>query len=198
MYTNTGNWSFVMYDYWIEGINGRLDDPNLVLMQEQIDPFFYKDRLTMPKLIVSATGDEFFMPDDTYSFFDGLPEPKYFRLLANAEHSTGISGVSAPHFGFSMRQMMLAAWKGYPFPKIGWRRFSDPEKKTGGIEFWSDTAPKQIYGWVGDTRANLRRDYRLLGYRGNEEGEFWLPEYPEDGFRTYENVRLVRNCLKIK
>ena len=60
-----------MYDYWIEGINGRLDDPNLVLMQEQIDPFFYKDRLTMLKLIVSATGDEFFMPDDTYSFFDG-------------------------------------------------------------------------------------------------------------------------------
>merc|ERR1719391_515348 len=25
--------------------------------------------------------------------------------------------------------MMLAAWKGYPFPKIGWRRFSDPEKR---------------------------------------------------------------------
>ena len=112
MYTNTGNWSFVMYDYWIEGINGRLDDPNLVLMQEQIDLFFYKDRLTMPKLIVSATGDEFFIPDDTYSFFDGLPEPKYFRLLANTEHSTAISGVSAPHFGFSMRQVMLAAWKG--------------------------------------------------------------------------------------
>ena len=79
---------------------------------------------------------------------------------------------------------MLAAWKGYPFPQIGWRRFSDPEKKTGGIEFWSDTAPKQIYGWVGDTRADYRRDYRLLGLRGNEEGEYWIPDFPEVGFEN--------------
>ena len=40
-------------------------------------------------MIISASGDEFFMPDDTHYFFDQLPEPKYFRLLANAEHRLG-------------------------------------------------------------------------------------------------------------
>lgn len=31
----------------------------------------------MPKVIVAACGDEFFRPDDSYTFFGGLPEPKY-------------------------------------------------------------------------------------------------------------------------
>ena len=69
-------------------------------------------------------------------------------------------------------------------PKISWSRFDDPEKKTGGITLTTDTPPKQIYGWVGDTRNNFRRDYRLIGLRGNDEGAYWEPAYPElpDGY----------------
>jgi PhoPQ-activated pathogenicity-related protein len=33
--------------------------------------------MTMPKIVFSATGDEFFMPDDSHHFFKDLPEPKY-------------------------------------------------------------------------------------------------------------------------
>ena len=39
----------------------------------------YKDRLTMPKIIITAGSDEFFLPDDAWYYFDGLPEPKYLR-----------------------------------------------------------------------------------------------------------------------
>ena len=45
---------------------GRLDDPNTPLMADVIDPFVYRERLTMPKLVVDATGDEFFEPDDNW------------------------------------------------------------------------------------------------------------------------------------
>jgi PhoPQ-activated pathogenicity-related protein len=30
-------------------------------MTDIVDPFSYRDRLTMPKLVVDSTGDEFFM-----------------------------------------------------------------------------------------------------------------------------------------
>ena len=37
----------------------------------------YKERLTMPKVVIHAANDEFFHLDDPHYFFDDLPEPKY-------------------------------------------------------------------------------------------------------------------------
>jgi len=179
MWENTGNWSFTFYDYWIEDVNKRLDDPNFPAMEDLIDPYAYRKRLTMPKMVVSSTGDEFFMPDDTHMFWDELPEPKYFRLLANAEHSTSLSSLSSPHFAFSFRQFVLAAFKNYPMPTFSWRRWDNPEEKTGGIELYAETPIKQIYGWVGDTRTNFRRDFRVAGVRDNQNGAFLRPEFPD-------------------
>ena len=41
----------------------------------------YKDRLTMPKYIIDALGDEFFLPDDSNYFFDDLLGVKYMRYI---------------------------------------------------------------------------------------------------------------------
>ena len=64
MYRNTGNFTFATIDYYYENIFGRLDDPNMPKMTALIDPYEYRERFVMPKLIISSTGDEFFMPDD--------------------------------------------------------------------------------------------------------------------------------------
>ena len=35
----------------------------------------------MPKLVINSGGDEFFLPDDNYYFWDDLPGPKYLRSV---------------------------------------------------------------------------------------------------------------------
>lgn len=51
------------------------------------DPYEYRARLTMPKMIINATGDQFFVPDSSRFYFDALPGEKHLRYVPNADHS---------------------------------------------------------------------------------------------------------------
>lgn len=58
------------------------------------DPYSYRDRLTMPKLIVNAAGDQFFLPDSSRFYFSDLSGEKHLLYEANADHSLKGTGVN--------------------------------------------------------------------------------------------------------
>ena len=51
------------------------------------EPYEYRDRLTLPKLLVNATGDQFFLPDSSQFYFDDLRGEKHLRYVPNTSHS---------------------------------------------------------------------------------------------------------------
>lgn len=56
---------------------------NLIKM---VDPFSYKENITVPKLIVSATNDDFFLTDALNLYWDELRGSKWILYLSNASH----------------------------------------------------------------------------------------------------------------
>ena len=53
------------------------------------DPYNYRNRarLTIPKFLVNASGDQFFLPDNSRFYYDALPQEKRIRYVENAAHN---------------------------------------------------------------------------------------------------------------
>ena len=51
------------------------------------DPYSYRQRLTIPKLIISATNDRYWAQDAVNLYWDGLPGPKWMLYNPNVGHS---------------------------------------------------------------------------------------------------------------
>ena len=64
MYRTLGNWTFAFTDYRDMNVTKYLNDgtDNMDVLALQVDPLSYAENLTMSKLVVDATGDEFFQP----------------------------------------------------------------------------------------------------------------------------------------
>jgi PhoPQ-activated pathogenicity-related protein len=110
-YKSYNGWSFALSDYTDMNVMSRIDTPEMLELAQLVDPYYYKERLTMPKLVVNAVMDEFQQPDDTYYWWSEMPEPKHFMMVPNAEHSmiTGIFEVVPD----------IANWLNYHLEKEG-------------------------------------------------------------------------------
>ncbi len=53
------------------------------------DPYSYRQRgrLAIPKFIVNASGDQYFHPDNSRFYYEGLPQEKRLRYVENAAHN---------------------------------------------------------------------------------------------------------------
>ena len=135
----------------------RFDDPNMVELQKIEDPYFYFDRLTMPKLVVNAVGDEFQQPDDTKNWWSDLPEPKHFLMVPNAEHSlaTGIFEV-VPAIGTWITKLLAKE----EVPKFTW----DIDKDSGDItvDLSGVSGVKKVEKFYGLSVNDIRRDFRFV------------------------------------
>ncbi|ELT89701.1 hypothetical protein CAPTEDRAFT_193693 [Capitella teleta] len=174
-----GGWSWALEPFFDEDIFKDLKNPKMEEVFEVEDVLHYKERLTIPKIFILATGDEFCMPQDLDTYWDDLPDPKYImcvhciikgihipipyiysRMNPNAQHS------AFPHYVRIMETMqgaMLSLMRDEAIPSVSWRKGTS---ETGGfIEAWMDPAPEEIRCSRAETVNTTRRDFRLLqGY----------------------------------
>lgn len=145
-----GFWATAVGNYYQHNILQRPTHPRMRELYKIEDPYFYLDRLTMPKYIVNGSGDQFFCPDSSQFYFDDLKGEKHLRYVPNADHSVDGS-IDAVTSIVAFYQMLIAD---RPRPEISWT-FDQ-----GKIRVVSDLQPRAVKLWQASNPQ--ARDFRVM------------------------------------
>ncbi len=171
-------------DYVEAGVMDWQNTERYQELLEIVEPFEYRSRLTMPKLILNAAGDQFFLPDSSQFYFDQLSGENYLRYVPNADHS--LRGTDAYETLLAYYAMILTDT---PRPKFSWEAENESglvvkvEDKPAEVRLWQVTNPKARdfrKETIGDDAWSSRR-------LKPAEGDLYRVEVPEpkEGWTAY-------------
>ena len=146
-----GFWSSAVGDYVDMGVMDHVNTPEFQSLMDIIDPYAYRDRLTMPKYIINSTGDEFFLPDSSQFYFDDLSGDNYLRYVPNTSHSLQQEIFDVLEGLILFHQAQVA---GLDLPDFSWTLEDD-----GSITIDTADTPMEVNLWQA-TNPDAR-DFRL-------------------------------------
>ena len=144
-----GFFSPAVGDYASQGIMDWMGTPESKALYAIEDPYSYRDRLELPKLLLNSCGDQFFLPDSSQFYFDGLPGVKFLRYVPNSDHSLRNSDAS----------LTLQTWQQAILERLALPRFSWRHEGEGALKVTSTSKPQRVQLWQA-TNPNAR-DFRL-------------------------------------
>lgn len=144
-----GFWAPAVGNYVEEGVMDWPGTPEYKALSKIEDPYEYRERLTLPKLIVNACGDQFFLPDSSQFYFADLKGPKYLRYVPNADHS--LKGSDAYE--------TLTAWHHVILNNVTVPRFSWTHPTPGSARLTLTDRPRKVKLWQATNPT--ARDFRL-------------------------------------
>ena len=148
-YAAYGFWAPAVGNYTAQHVMDWMDTPQFAALARIEDPFTYRARFTMPKLLLNAAGDQFFLPDSSQFYWNDLPGPKFLRYVPNTDHS--LKGSDAWETVQVFYQSLLTTT---PLPRFNWSL-----EKDGAIQIKATDLPQEIKLWQANNPN--ARDFRL-------------------------------------
>ena len=144
-----GFWAPSVGDYVRHGIMERFEHPRLAEAYRLVDPYYYRHRLTMPKLVLNAAGDQFFLPDSSQFYWPELRGESYLRYVPNADH--GLGGTDAVETIVAFHSLVL---RGEKPPQLSWTQADD-----GTLRVFTVDEPQAVRLW--QSTNPVARDFRM-------------------------------------
>jgi PhoPQ-activated pathogenicity-related protein len=139
------------------------------------DPYSYRnrERLKIPKFLINAAGDQFFLPDGSQFYFADLPAEKHLRYTPNAKHN--LKGSDALE---SLQAFYQAILDNHPRPRYSWTK-----ERNGDLAVTTEDTPREVNLWQATNPK--ARDFRL-----DVIGKAWhsTPLSPDKAGHYYAHV----------
>ena len=173
-----GDYSEQIEPYTTRNIPQRLKEENVSGLGTLVDPYTYRDRVTVPKLIVNGTNDRYWPLDALNLYYDDLVGEKYILYVPNKGHDVG-----------DMKRI-IGGWTAFfrkvngdiKFPKLSW----DFQKKQDGVELVvkSDIEPVKVVVWITESPTRDFRDavWQELEISREDSIYRYILKKPEQGY----------------
>ncbi|BBA33118.1 putative uncharacterized protein [Methylocaldum marinum] len=179
-----GQQSEYIHDYTDLGLHLALEDSPLHRLRVWVDPYAYRERYRMPKLLLLGTNDPYWTVDSLRHYWHDLPDPKFLFRAPNAGHGAG----STPEAKQTLASFFELVARDHPLPRLVWTH-TQPTNDTEMIQVETDAKPTAIRLWTAESSD---RDFRndVWSSRGLDldpvsNGAATLVFTPCDKYRAY-------------
>ncbi len=177
-----GDYSEEISDYVELGIAQDLSTPDGTDLTTMIDPYSYRDALTMPKMIFIGTNDPYWPVDAVKNYYYELPGENYIYYEPNAGHDLG-GGENAIK---ALNAFFNITVSGSEHQICNWHAAYDSDQTNLSISASGDLISATL--WFS---SSFDRDFRddsfvsaPVEYSGDNEFEV-IVRHPASGFRAF-------------
>jgi PhoPQ-activated pathogenicity-related protein len=153
-----GAYSDQIRDYTERKLVPTPNTPTAKALWLAVDPYSYRDKVTMPKMIINGNNDPYWSTDALNLYWDGLKGDKYIAYVPNAGHDLKQGGVPAAEEMNRARNALTAFVRyrmaGKEMPKLTWKNDDTTDKlrlvvtadpPPLGARVWTATAPTRDF-----------------------------------------------------
>ena len=178
-----GDYSVQIQDYVELGIPQDVHSDDGGEITQMIDPYSYRDKLTMPKMLFIGANDEYWPIDAVKNYIDDIPGENFIHYVPNAGHDLGggeqaLRALSA-FFGTTLRREK--------YPVCQWDIAEENGEITLAVEATPDPLVDAIL-WSADSEDRDFRDEEWvsesLGIK-NQKNVNTTISYPMAGFKAF-------------
>jgi len=177
-----GDYSTEIGDYVRLGIAQDLSTPEGRELVTMIDPYSYRDKLTMPKMIFIGTNDPYWPVDAVKNYISDIPGENYIHYVPNAGHDLG-DGRQAIN---ALNAFFATVINNMPHPSCSWEVKYD--SLSAELTVKASPALKSVKLWVCDSPdRDFRNDtfvVKNIDYQDFANIKIRV-DYPVTGFRAF-------------
>ncbi|GEO08201.1 PhoPQ-activated pathogenicity-related family protein [Segetibacter aerophilus] len=177
------DYSIQIEDYVKLGIVQNMGNEKGKALVTMIDPYSYRKKLTMPKMIFMGTNDEYWPIDNIKNYYDSIPGTNLIHYIPNVGHSMGDKQEAMMNlnafFGMTINHTS--------YPVCSWKATNSSK----GLQLTINaTASKltDVIIWTADSKdMDFRNDKwtsKSLGIKNTSTVKA-LEAYPENGYRAF-------------
>lgn len=174
-----GQYSEQIIDYSSKGLIKRMQDDPAGPLWHWVDPFTYRSKLSMPKLIINGTNDRYWTVDALNNYWADLEGQKFIHYVPNAGHNLkggpGSREAALATLAAFFEHVVLAK----ALPAITWAHQDVDQKHR--LTITTDGEPIAVRLW---TATSMTKDFRqskwnstpLKGTKKTYVGEITKPD----------------------